>query len=232
MELGTFLVGVFTGIIANGLFMYSQFRNSIAVYRLRDVVEATRQLKVWHRENRSKSALRDRYRFSLGVILDDLMNPANKQHLVTWHFAFEWNERDATKEKQGWEKDRWAKYLTHVRPVFEDVHTYSFLGVLGAAIPDARRLHQLSELCRKFEIFTGLLDACFDSGDAAVREYVAAKTHTNYAGDRIEPPNNEWIDKLESAAAALDKQWRLWLKLCSEQSWNDTTPDLWSSDPN
>jgi hypothetical protein len=128
MDVATFIFGILTSLVASLFITIKQFGDSTAGYRVQMVIEATRELTA----NRPHtSPLRDRYRFSLGVIIDDLHQsfPPNKGFPANgpWPPLVHNGNKCEDDGKQG---DRWDKFERYIRTVIEDINVYSFLGGL------------------------------------------------------------------------------------------------------
>jgi hypothetical protein len=158
------VLGFILGLMGSLMLFYSQFRRSIAGYRVNMVVKATRDItKEQLRVNPYTSFFCDKYRFSLGVIIDAFTNPA---------FACSREFLKGQASRRGpWprlidsvETDRWQRFADHVRPVIDDINTYTFLGFIGPAIPSLARLKALSDLCREIENVVGSLDGGCEAG--------------------------------------------------------------------
>jgi hypothetical protein len=74
IDIHAFVAGVLLGFIANiavGIwFSYDQFSRSSAGFRVKNTVEATQRIID---EERDRGSLRNKYRYSLGVIIDELV---------------------------------------------------------------------------------------------------------------------------------------------------------------
>ncbi|MEP7284555.1 MAG: hypothetical protein ABI947_02150 [Chloroflexota bacterium] len=162
-------LGIIASTIAALLLIAWQFSSSTAGYRIKKVGEATEALTITHSHT---SPLRDKYRYSLGIIIDDLHQSFKDgfNENGPWPALVDNGEECEPKEMTHCEeemaknksKDRWDKFNKYIRPVIEDINTYSFIGLLQFT-SSFRRLHTLTKLCHRLEDTIGELDAAFEN---------------------------------------------------------------------
>jgi len=137
----TICLGVIGSVIAALILIWIQFRYSTAGYRVDKVREATEKITA---PNADTSLLRNKYRYSLGVIIDDLhqsfKNGFNERG--PWPALVD-NGDECEPIEANKSGDRWDKFNRYIRPVVEDINTYSFVGLL-----------QLSSSLRQLRLLT------------------------------------------------------------------------------
>ena len=117
--------------------------------RVKKVVAATREII----EAKGRSRLRNRYRYSLGVIIDilDQIWKGDNFKRDAWpclvNFADDANGRLCIADQEGKpdpKADRWDLFNRYVRPVIEDISNFSFIGRYGLARWFSKDIRQLS----------------------------------------------------------------------------------------
>lgn len=179
-----FLLGILASIFAGVRLSFHQFRYSTAGYRVDMVAEATSRLvrlKDGQAKDMSTGMLRDKYRYSLGVILDELVQTFHNSEFAAdgpWPLTID--IVDETKGNENSEctyqgSDRWGRFNNYIRPVMTDINVYVFVARFPRPfdwIYDkrlVRRLGNLAELCQQLETVVGELDAAMDANPAAIR---------------------------------------------------------------
>jgi hypothetical protein len=204
---GVLLGGIVSFVVAM-VVSYWQFISSTAGYRVAQAVEATQKLAL-NREKHidSVSTLRNQYRYSLGVIVDEFVQGFG----VNGDF----------KHNGPWpslicpHSDRWKKFREQVRPVIEDINVYSFLGErpLPFAYPPVAQLCALTKLCNQVETVVGLLDGALEK--KLVRINCAKNEVTNVEVDILDAERQEkkrYQETLAEAYRELQRRWDKWLR--------------------
>jgi hypothetical protein len=156
----TICPGVVASVIAALILIWIQFRYSTAGYRVDKVREATEKITA---SKADTSLLRNKYRYSLGVIIDDLHQSFKDgfNERGPWPVLVDnGDECEPQVDKSG---DRWDKFNRYIRPVVEDINTYSFVGLLQLS-SSLRQLRLLTILCHKLEDAVSETDAAFGNG--------------------------------------------------------------------
>jgi hypothetical protein len=194
------LVGALLGFVLSIALVYLQFRSSIAGRRVKWVKEATGKIISTPRDRRGPP--RNRYRFSLGVIIDDFDH--------AWQNGF--NSQGDWPALADSEKDRWERFREHIRPVAEDIDSYTFLGIFFFLLPGLGRLRKLEKLCIHIEEVVMLTDAaCEPEGEQeAVIEFRQGRIFPS-AGEKDEKGKLK-LEELKEGYSGLYKAWREWLK--------------------
>lgn len=217
------LIGFCCNVIVAWQFAYNQFLSSTASHRIRMVVEATKDiLAASPQAHAQRSRLRDQYRYSLGVMIDDLSKVFGRgtEGFCTdgpWPVLVPYNDqrpKDPMKDNEGEPLDRWSKFDRYVRPVVEDINPTSFLGDSWWLRLDTRKkqrleqLTKLSQLCDQLESTISLLDAALE-GTPFVR---FENTNTAIA---IWPKHEHAseIKQLTDEFRELHAAWRAWLEV-------------------
>lgn len=201
------LIGGFAmSLVASYWIIYEQFEHGVGGYRMSVVAEATHK---FHEEfkkpagTRITSPIRDKYRYGLGVIIDDL--EAMDEH----------GYKDFGKKvcpclaENG---DRWGRFNDYVRPVVDDINAYSFLRKFSSTAAPLLQLGALMDLCIQIEVVVMHLDAAFDEAPpiAAWKEVPeqGSGEHIVIVGDttdsRVVVLNEEFV-KLKGAWGAWKK---------------------------
>jgi hypothetical protein len=149
-------LGFIVGILINVLFTYWQFKDSLAGNRVKMVAEGTREIIAKLRSSDSyPGQLRNKYRYSLGVIIDDLskMRSGGFKDNGKWPLLVD-----------NVDVDHWSRFIRYVRPVVDDINPYSVLaGFRDLRLPLLGELHALINLCWQLEIVVSELDAAFEN---------------------------------------------------------------------
>jgi hypothetical protein len=204
MDLGTFLLGVGTGVIANIAFSALIFSNSVAKRRVSRTENATKEfIRAIETERNISAELRNRYRYSLSVFIDtfvntwgyDGMNSFNPQMPLP-HIA-----------DVGENEDRWQRFDFYVRPVINDLSGFMFVSVLRwLRFPAFIKLHRLTELCIQIEDAVMQLDAaCVNSPIVQLDEAKGVINIVNSDDPRYE--------SLISSFCKLHEKWKQWVKV-------------------
>jgi hypothetical protein len=216
-------LSVLTGVVASFLvgvwLSHRQFKHSIAGYRVRQVVEATRAIVSF--EGGYTGTLRNRYRYSLGVILDELhktygTTDAHNGHRLEWPLTI---NPSATEKDQ--HIDRWDRFNRYVRPVIEDINSYAFVAYILEFAPPLQnpnlmqQFRALHQLCIQLENVVSLLDDALQ--DEALREHIVVN-EKSIAVKGIECAMNPKLRVLCDAQKDLHGAWTGWLKVTQETS--------------
>ncbi|MCC6613690.1 MAG: hypothetical protein IT320_09450 [Anaerolineae bacterium] len=209
-----FVLGILASIAAGVRLSFLQFKSSIAGYRVQMVTDATLRIHDATIEDSYVGTLLDRYRFSLGVILEELEQKFGRSDFNNdggWPLLIDYDESET-------KKDRWWRFIHFVRPVIDDINVYAFV----AGFPRQPLLHfffgwlydraillrlgKLTELCHQLETVVGELDAAFE-----------ANQDLAYVKDRAIFPNAhgapEKITALTDEFKKLHGLWLEWLDL-------------------
>lgn len=209
----SFFLGVLASIAAGVRLSFLQFQSSTAGYRVKMVTTATQEMVEAAKRNAYVGTLQDKYRYSLGVILNELTQKFGHNGFNSdggWPLLIDYdNERP---------KDRWGRFNKYIRPVIDDINVYAFV----AEFPRHRRLDfffgrlydrpflqklgKLTELCQQLETVVGELDAAFE-----VNQNVA------YVKDGAIFPVSDGeqtaVSRLTQEFRSLHSIWRQWLDL-------------------
>lgn len=199
------VAGLAIGILGNLILIYRQFKNAVAGYRIRQIAEATKYFVETPKKKVNTGFLRDKYRYSLGLVIDELSS----------------NNSDFLEDK--WpllvgERDRWERFNEYVRPAMDDLDTYAFLGaysILG--FYDLRQLNLIIKLYRQLETLVGLLDGAYEIGSIEIIN-----------GSRVTPTkdtNGPLIEEIRREYKNLFKLWDDWLKLNNINRIIEAKPD-------
>jgi len=192
----TICLGVIGSVIAALALIWIQYQQSTAGYRVAKVREATEKITT---SNADTSLLRNKYRYSLGVIIDDLHQGFKDgfNERGPWPVLVDnGDECEPQVDKSG---DRWDKFNRYVRPVIEDINTYSFVGLLQVS-SSLRQLRLLTILCHKLEDGVSETDAAFGNG------LVCNKDNRTFIRKNV----TENIEDLTKAYYELYLAWRNW----------------------
>jgi len=147
-----FVMGILASILAGLRLSFLQFKYSTAGFRVQSVAEATNQFA--NRSNNT-STLRDKYRYSLGVIIDELQNwpKDNTQFPLVAQLS----------------GDRWQRFHNDIRPVINDVNVYAFVSSFRLPffrvlfdVKLVKQLGTLVKLLNQLEQITAEIDAAFE----------------------------------------------------------------------
>jgi hypothetical protein len=202
----SFILGFLASAIAGLLLSYLQFSFSTAGYRVKMTVQATRKIVKARAENAYTETLRDKYRYSLGVIIDEL--------------AATFGTTDDFQENEPWprlvnssihlgddpqteKKDRWSLFDQCIRPVIQDINIYSFIGWFRLC-PTICQLSALVRLCNRLETVVGELDAAFGGG------LVGLDTKDKVVRQPTTDPAK--VQSLKKKYCDLHKAWLVWLR--------------------
>lgn len=210
-----FIAGLFFGFVSNiivGLyFSWDQFQSSTSGYRLKKVVEATR--KIFDPEA-NISRERDRYRYSLGVIIDELKQTFGREgdfEDKEWPCLVDYNSEkyELSKDENGNDIDRWKHFERYVRPVVDDINNSSFIGnyrLIRSFSKDVRQLYALTKLCNHLENVVSELDAAFQA------EKLVKLNDKNHVVPQENQSKSDGFKRLEKEYHDLFNAWREWLR--------------------
>ncbi|MBN1964797.1 MAG: hypothetical protein JW910_09130 [Anaerolineae bacterium] len=142
-----FCLGILTNVLAAPIVLYWQFSSSIAGYRVKHTVQATRDIvDQLEQADTYTGTLQNKYRYSLGVMIDAMAQD------FRGGFAPDgpWPLLIAKPNPDKPNSDRWERFNKYVRPVMEDINAYSIIGWLHF-IPLLNQLRILVELCTQLE---------------------------------------------------------------------------------
>jgi len=204
------LFGFLANIIVGLWFSLDQFRSSMSGYRVKKVVEATRKII---NQEAGRSRERDRYRYSLGVILDELEQTFGRIGDFKdkdWPCLVDYNreKHEVSKDENGNDIDRWKNFERYVRPVVDDINNSSFIGTYGLIrylSKDVRQLYALTKLCNRLENVVSELDAAFEA-ESLIR--LDGYNHVVLQENQLESESGK---RLRKEYCDLFKAWREWL---------------------
>lgn len=151
-----FVAGIFASIYAGLWQARKQFDASTANYRLQMVIDATRVMLAAKNLEPAPymGAPRNKFRYSLGTVIQALVQDFDKSGMK--------NKKNGPLPLLVPETgDRWQTFDERIRPILNDINTFSFLGKIvwfqnQAPFP---QLGQLTQLCNALEIVVSELDA-------------------------------------------------------------------------
>lgn len=178
------ILGFIFGLTGNVVMLMAQFSSSIAAYRVNGVTDATRQITSANERGEYTGVLTDRYRYSLGVLIDEFTKQCFKETFMAghtldeaiWPCLVDYDSRRPTSAEKMAGVDRWARFERYVRPVVNDINDFALLYFVGQMVDPFRflgisrrclslvRLQALGKLCREIETTVGLLDGAFEKG--------------------------------------------------------------------
>lgn len=204
LQLVSFGIGFLASFLVGQALTYWQFNKSIAGYRLNKVILATREIIKTKASKSYTGPSRNRYRYSLGVIIDGLIGTYGTKEIK--------KRKDLLPPMIHEEGDGWETFNKYVRPVLNDLNAYSFIGSL-IFIPKMRKLKTLIALCEQFENITGELDAI---RELAKSEKVEIFEFQGGAIKICRTDNQKIIDQVDNLLKEndlLEERWKKWLKL-------------------
>jgi hypothetical protein len=208
------VVGVLTDIAVGLFFLFDEFSSSTAIHRVRKVAEATREIL----NSGTRCRLRDRYRYSLGVVIDRFDKTFGKARefqddewpCLVHHTGGQEPQLSNRHRQTDGAIDRWDFFEQHVRPVIEDVESFSFIGryshLAGRFCKEIHQLSALARLCNQLENVMCNLDAAFE-GKSLVR---LCTTNGIVVVQPIDS-SNEVVERLREEYRKLHIAWRDWL---------------------
>jgi hypothetical protein len=224
-DIALLLAGVIIGFVLDillSLFLsLDQFRG-YTDKRVKKTAIATQEIV----KSEKRSELRNRYRYSLGVIIDKLDQIWKRDDFKfkedAWPCLVHSADADgqpciANREgKPDPEADRWDLFNLYVRPVIEDVCNFSFIGKYGLArwfSKDIRQLGALTELCSQLETVVSEFDAAYEVKQEG-KQVVKLDTVNNQVVicPTIDPIDSEDVKRLRDGYYSLYKAWGEWLK--------------------
>lgn len=230
-----FVLGILASTIASFILAYVQFKNSIAIERLNQVINATHEIISYHYSqvrnpqptfiaNFKKQMLRNKYRYSLGVLIDRIVMAYGDNNLLTKsdkkypNFLCMDKKPDSVKHE-----DRWKDFMHYVKPVIDEVNSFTFLGNLLflKKKKTLRQLQCLNSLGMQIEIITGISDSCLAQmkGNHIRPALHAEDDSIEFLDITIEEQENENILKnLREQYSKLESIWNQWLELTKKKS--------------
>lgn len=202
-----FVLGIVGNVIVDLMMSLWSYQTSVAKYRVETVEEATRAV-VRARKDQSEDvgAARSKSRYSLGVVIDNLAGVTIDAHEPSRGLAQKaqtgpWPPFIDTHE--GRSDDRWSFFNERVRPVMNDLSSFSFfrLGLLFRVFPEFRKLASLADFCKQLEIVVGATDAAFECNLVTLED------------GRIKIIPGRDANALQDAYARLYDAWLNWLRL-------------------
>lgn len=202
----SFVIGFIASLSVAMVILYWQFKHSIAGYRLKKVEEATVALiNEVKSPNSYTGTFRNRYRYSLGVIIDRLLHTYGSNEIPKIE-----NLHPTMIGKDG---DGWGTFNLYVRPVIDDINAYSFIGGWVPFLPKVRKLRLLFKLCEQLENITAELDSIRllsrtkNSDILNIEKEKVQITKTNDSSVNIQ------IDILINEFNNLETCWNNWLEI-------------------
>lgn len=214
-DLGLILLGAIIGIpfslIAQILYVAFDYVHSPAHKKLQEVVTATRRLEEQIGQHKYVGSTRSKYRFSMGILIDGMLNPHNSLSDIDtfqrWHFMADISG------------DPWDVYRREVQPIGDMLVSYKILGSLPW-IEEFRQLSTLIRFVRQFEASVSELDRCIveakSQGQQEVMTYLQQRFEGNTGVPLANRPNDPQgsLTDLEAEVKELYKLWRWWLEAC------------------
>jgi hypothetical protein len=150
-----FIWGVVSGIVVTIGTLILQFRFSIAGKRFDRIENATRVVLSLLERGEDVASVRNKYRYSLGVTIDNLYTAYFSQNLP--------NLVDVSAGKMT--DDRWEKFNKEIRPILNDLSPYLFMGQFPCC-----KFAILTRLLFDIEAYVGELDKAFQEGIIQVNQ--------------------------------------------------------------
>jgi hypothetical protein len=214
-----FLTGILAGFIVSLVLFLDQFSFSLAGSRVKETVKATKEIT----KLQDRAGARNRYRYSLGVIIDTLDQTWNSSEFREdeWpplvHFSPEKLCVANEKGEPDSEADRWALFNEYVKPVIENVNSFSFLGrqyLDFARIfrkgPEIRQLTALTDFCNQLRAVVSEFDAAY--GNNLVK---MVKVNNKVVIQPVSDASPQDIKPLREAYRELHRAWGEWLRAVS-----------------
>ncbi|MCK5268536.1 MAG: hypothetical protein KAR07_10220 [Spirochaetes bacterium] len=208
-NINNLMIGLFVALFVGTGLIYWQFFESIAGYRLKKIEDAT--IKIIDKKMSKKKyvgMLRNRYRYSLGVIIDILTNTYGSKNLPKqkekYPFLIDKDEN----------RDGWALFDRYIRPVMDDINAYAFIGWF-ACLPRMKKLKKLIKLCEQLENVTAELDyiQLLEKSESIT---ILKLEPTGGVLEIIEHKDksiSDQIKTLKDVYKNLEQSWRKWLKV-------------------
>ena len=197
----TFIAGVIAGVLGGIILIYLQFLRSTGKHRVELVSKAT---KDFFADNRDTTMLRNKNRYSLGVIIDEMVQCFGRNDFDP---EGNWPVIAEDQNEKGEKIDRWGRFNEYIRPVIDDINPYSFLG--GFRIFRVFRwlneLHILTKLCNQLELVVAELDAVFEANLVTKQKTGISPTPNGRDDPRI--------TDLREAYRQLHQVWQQWLQI-------------------
>ncbi len=193
------LISLFAGFIlslfAASIISFQQFSTSLANHRLKEVINATKEFLFESKSsNPNFSPLRNKYRYSLGVVFDDFLSSfGSVKHKIPRQVS----KYPALIDP---DKDRWTRYNELIRPVLVDLTQHNLFGVLFY-LRKFKRLRLLIQFCLDIELLVSQLDQLyevkpeyfnFENGMKINFPENAETYHTKNLTDSLERLNDSW----------------------------------------
>jgi hypothetical protein len=234
-------IGIVAGIIVGLLFLWYEFTFSTAVSRVRKAAEATREIR--KAKHDSRGPLRNRYRYSLGVIIDRL-DRKDESGNDKWPPLVHFYDKDKEKPPQlanrdgepNLKADRWDFFELYIRPVAEDIRRFSYVSkypLAGRLCKETRQLGALVKLCNQLENVVCELDGAFED-KLVTLDRVEHRVMDKVDHIVIVRPTESAIDRvsdLRKSYEDLDTTWRAWLCAIGEAESDDSIIATERSEP-
>ncbi|PCJ23403.1 MAG: hypothetical protein COA97_11750 [Flavobacteriales bacterium] len=198
----SFIIGFVASLSVAMTIIYWQFKHSMAGYRLRKIEEATHKIAEKKKLNTYTGMERNRYRYSLGVILDRLIGSYGTNDIPKLE-----NLHPAMLAQDG---DGWGTFNLYVRPVINDINAFSFISWLSF-LPMLKKLGLIFKLCEQLENVTAEMDAIRllqRTKKIKILEFVGENISiTNSNDSDVQEQINQLLAELEN----LERCWKKWL---------------------
>lgn len=198
-------LGTIGGLLVSLFVFYLQYKKSTASFRLKKVIDATKEAVQNDKNNLYMGYMRNRARYSLGVIIDSLIKSykTNDNNRIPNHYP---NLIFITG------KDRWDAFNFYVRPVIQDINPYSFLGWIPFN-KEMKQLQLLVTLCNAIENVVSELDVV-----SLIEKNEEVKIIPEIVPGLmiLKDGNEKYIDDielLEKKYEELKNEWYKWLKI-------------------
>lgn len=203
------IVGYCIGFLTSVYLIFLQFKKSTAGFRLEHICIATKEIvaKLQDKNDSYTGHLQNKHRFSLGVLIDWCATTFGTNTIA---------------KKQGHfppvvdlNSDKWHKFELYIRPVVQDINSYSFLGWL----PFNKKMNQLKaivKLCNAVEEVVAELDSIIQ---IQINKKIKI-IEPDDPGFRInEKDNSQYNSEIQSLLLKykeLEISWYNWLKCVNE----------------
>lgn len=207
----SFIVGFLASLSVGILLIYWQFTKSIAGYRLDKIEDATRLIiNEIKSTNSYTGTLRSKYRYSLGVLIDMLTRTFGARDIPKTEGFYPSMLKD--------DGDGWDLFNRYVRPVIDDINSFSFIGWL-TLFPKMRKLKRLINLCKQLENITAELDSIrlFANSKGIKILKIHDTGGITEILDQNDASSNVKIKELKDEYKLLEKRWNEWLQVTGKK---------------
>lgn len=203
----SFALGFLASLLVGIVLIYWQFIKSMAGYRLKKVEDATCLIVNEMRSTISYTGtLRNKYRYSLGVLIDMLTRTFGAKDIPKLEGQFPSMLNNAG--------DGWDLFNKYVRPVINDINDFSFIGWF-TLLPQMKKLKKLLNLCKQIENLTAELDSIRLYAISMRIKILDIKEEGSILEiiEQKDAGSNAKIKILKNEYDLLEKSWNEWLKV-------------------